>query len=817
MAIDRSSPSTAFNPLVPPHLRQVIKQSFFWFCIASVVLTCIACTIENDDENDDMVDNAVTFEVQFATGMSAAQIGALFLELWLHDLDDSAFENGDRDSDQVDTASRLIQRVLVRDRVPSDDIEDDRLMFDVNLADGVSSGNNLVFSILLFAMSDSTEPVFVARQGAFVLPEILGQMVSLTLGAVELVQFSGTTVSESMENAVFTGTLTPSSPRAVVLNLQTQDGTSPEVDAAVAGGDYVDTNDVVRFEPGVTEEMIVIPLVNDILAENTESFDVQLQLDLQFPTNNRAYIIGGLNGGTFSQITGTITDEDNTMLPQPPATGIRLEALLPIGLDTTQVGDQFVEVWTNDLDDSPFNLTDRDSDQVDTATRLLDRVAVRDVQVSGDITDRLLLDLDLANGVSAGNNLVFSALLFPTTDSDLPTLIARQGNFDLPNAFGQTISMAFGTAEIVQVDNTTVDESTPNAIFLGNLTPTSPRAVVLNFETRDGTAPQFDAARDGEDYIATSGVVRFEAGEMEETLIVPIINDEFAEPTEVFDVLLELDIRSATNNRAFITGGLNGGTFAERTGTITDEDAPTVDPPPANGFRLAVTLPPELSAEQAGALQIEIWLNDLDDFPFSGGSRDRDQIDIALRLQDRVAVQDIVLNGDVADPLTFDINLDSEVTLGDNLVVSVLLFPTDASPLPTFVGRQGPLNLENLLGQTSSFSLGAAAIVQFNDTTVNENVGNAAFAGTLTPASDRAIEVNFRTQNGTTPQVSAARAGQDYEAANSFVRFDPGETAETIIVSIIDDDETENTESFDVQLELDIRFPANNRVFLAKA
>jgi hypothetical protein len=132
--------------------------------------------------------------------------------------------------------------------------------------------------------------------------------------------------------------------------------------------------------------------------------------------------------------------------------------------------------------------------------------------------------------------------------------------------------MAFGTAEIVAFDNTIVEESTPDAIFPGSLTPSSPRAVVLNVVTQDGTSPQFNAALDGEDYVTTNDVVRFEAGEVEETIIVPIINDEFAEPTESFDVQLELDIRFPANNRAFIASGLNGGTFGQLTGTITDND-----------------------------------------------------------------------------------------------------------------------------------------------------------------------------------------------------------------------------------------------------
>lgn len=720
-----------------------------------------------------------------------------------------------RDSDQIDTASQLVQRVAVRNRVPSDDIQDDRLTFDIDLADGVSAGNNLVFSVLLFAAIDSAEPDFVARQGAFTLPAILGQIVSLTLGAVELVQFGDTTVNEGMDNAAFTGTLTPSSPRAVVINVQTQDGTGEEFDAATAGEDFTATSDTVRFEPGVTEEMLMVPVVNDIFAEATESFGLQLQLDLQFPTKNRIFIMGGSNGGTFGQVSGTITDDDDPSSLPPPDTSIRFQVLLSPALDAAQAASQMIEVWVNDLDDSPFSNIDGDSDQVDTATRILDRTATQDVAQGGTVADPFTFDIDLANGVSAGDNLVFSVLMFPDGASPTPSFVARQGAFDLPDILGDAVSMAFGAAEIVNFNDASVSESQASAAFTGTITPTSPRAVVLNVQTQDGTSAQADSARAGEDYEATTDIVRFEAGESDETIIVPILNDAFSELTETFDVLLELDIQSPTNNRAYIASGLNGGTFGQVTGTITDDGDSSVPPPPAAGIRLAVALPPELSVEQAGAQRIEIWLNDIDDSPFTNGSRDRDQIDIALRLQNRAVVQDLVLDGNVSDPLTFDIDLANELSIGDNFVISVLLFPTDASAAPTFIARQGPFDLDDILGQTSNLILGTAEIVQFNDTTVNENAINAAFAGTITPASDRAVAINFRTQNGTTPQVGSARSGQDYDLTNSVVRFDSGETVETIIVPIIDDDDVENTESFDVQLELDIRFPANNRAFLA--
>ncbi len=96
MAIDGTSQHSQFNQVIWPHLRQVIKQSLYWFCIVGVALIFTACTIENDDATDsETAPTNLTFEVLFATGMSAAQIADLLLEVWIHDLDDSAFDNGE--------------------------------------------------------------------------------------------------------------------------------------------------------------------------------------------------------------------------------------------------------------------------------------------------------------------------------------------------------------------------------------------------------------------------------------------------------------------------------------------------------------------------------------------------------------------------------------------------------------------------------------------------------------------------------------------------------------------------------------------------
>jgi hypothetical protein len=270
-----------------------------------VILSVLSCTIGNDDKgasDNDTVSTIIRLEAVLPPQLDAAQAANLLLEIWVHDLDDSAFDSGVRDSDQVDTALLFLGKTRVQEIVQGN-IED-RLILDIDFANGISAANNLVFAVLLFAENGSAEPAFVARAGPANLPEALGTTVAMTLGGAEIVQFDDAAASESDPNAGFFGTLAPSSPRAIALAFETQDGT------AAQGEDYAATNNVVRFGSGETEETVVIPIIDDEEPESTETFNVLFELDIRFPTNNRAYIAGGLNGGTFTQVVGTITDND---------------------------------------------------------------------------------------------------------------------------------------------------------------------------------------------------------------------------------------------------------------------------------------------------------------------------------------------------------------------------------------------------------------------------------------------------------------------------------------------------------------------------
>jgi RHS repeat-associated protein len=84
--------------------------------------------------------------------------------------------------------------------------------------------------------------------------------------------------------------------------------------------------------------------------------------------------------------------------------------------------------------------------------------------------------------------------------------------------------------------------------------------------------------------------------------------------------------------------------------------------------------------------------------------------------------------------------------------------------------------------------------VSINDVTVEENAGLASFAVTLSVESGKTVTVQYETQNGT------ASAPGDFESKIGTLTFAPGETSKPVTVTIVDDSDPENHESFSVVL-----------------
>lgn len=131
-----------------------------------------------------------------------------------------------------------------------------------------------------------------------------GGTIYRLVSAVPVVSIADRTQAENAGPAVFTVTVSPASTQAITVQYATAPGT------ATAGTDYTAVTGTVGFAAGQTSRTLSIPLVNDALDEDDETFLVNLSAPV---------------GATIAdgQAQGTITDDD----PLPALTAVDCAAL----------------------------------------------------------------------------------------------------------------------------------------------------------------------------------------------------------------------------------------------------------------------------------------------------------------------------------------------------------------------------------------------------------------------------------------------------------------------------------------------------------
>ncbi|MFM6550077.1 MAG: Calx-beta domain-containing protein, partial [Microcystis panniformis] len=103
------------------------------------------------------------------------------------------------------------------------------------------------------------------------------------------------------QNVTYTVTLSNTSTQTITVQYATANGT------AIAGSDYTSTSGTLTFNPGVTSQVINIPILNDSLNEANETFT----LNLTTPTNAT---LGAAKKATTT-ITDTLSASVTTTLP----------------------------------------------------------------------------------------------------------------------------------------------------------------------------------------------------------------------------------------------------------------------------------------------------------------------------------------------------------------------------------------------------------------------------------------------------------------------------------------------------------------------
>jgi len=89
----------------------------------------------------------------------------------------------------------------------------------------------------------------------------------------------------------------------------------------------------------------------------------------------------------------------------------------------------------------------------------------------------------------------------------------------------------------------------------------------------------------------------------------------------------------------------------------------------------------------------------------------------------------------------------------------------------------------------------APPVMNVASASVNEGAGTASVRVTLSASASQAVSASVFTQSG-----SASGGGEDFVGFTRTITFQPGETAQTVSVSIVDDADQEGTETFRVRL-----------------
>ena len=333
-------------------------------------------------------------------------------------------------------------------------------------------------------------------------------------------------------------------------------------------------------------------------------------------------------------------------------------------------------------------------------------------------------------------------------DTVVLTHEVRGGNYDTVTAASVAVTILEDDMSALSVANAVASEGDGEMAFSVRLNLASSQTVTVEYVTAGGTATA------GRDYETTTGTLTFSALETEQTIRVPIIDDDIDEAVETLTVML-INASNAT-----IKDG-------KATGIITDDDERGVTVTPTaltiregGNASYTVVLDTEPTADVTVEIQVpedaEVAV-DVTKLMFTAEDWNQSQTVTVTAAQDADAVAD--------DPVT----LTHVVSGGDYRSVTV------ASVAVTILEDDAPTLL-------------------ITDAEASEGDGEMAFAVRLSVPSSRTVTVEYATADGT------ALAGTDYEETTGTLTFSAETTAQTIRVPIIDDDLDEATETFTIAL-----------------
>ena len=522
--------------------------------------------------------------------------------------------------------------------------------------------------------------------------------------------------------AEFTVTLSVPADEEVTVKYRTVDGT------ALADRDYTTTTGTLRFAANEMTKTIRVPVLDDQTAERTEDFTVELSDPV---------------GATLGVRTGraTITDDDTGELPalsiaDAPAVTEGGTALFLVTLSAASNQDVTVAYRTVDGTATAGSDYTRTQGSLRFAAGTIEQTIA--VPTANDTreepTETFTVRLSDEAGATLENDTATATINDDDSDDD------DGGGGNLP-----TLTIK---------DSGTVIEGDP-AEFLVRLSAESEQAVTVAFATADGTA------KAGSDYRSTTGTLRFEPGDAEETITVPTVEDDQAEETEVFRVTLSRP---------------TGATLEDDTGagTIEDDDEVVVRRPPA------LSIGDAAAVVEGGTAEFVVRLSAASGVAVTVSYRTVDATAVAG--SDYTSTSGTVRfePGETTQTITVAV-LDDETSEAEEAFTVELSAPSGAT-------------LEDDTGTGTIIDDDEPPEIVIDDAPPVSEGSTAEFVARLSAASGRVVTASYRTVGGT------AAAGSDYTSTAGTLQFDPGATTRTLGVAALTDELVEGAEQFTVEL-----------------
>ena len=611
-------------------------------------------------------------------------------------------------------------------------------------------------------------------------------------------------------DAVFTVSLSTPSSQVVTVEYRTVDGT------AGAGSDYSTTSETLRFDPLETTKTIQVPVLTDSMSEPSEDFEVELR------NPSRATLDDARGVGTIAA---------------DPMPGLTIDDAAPVAEGNDAVFTVTLHPQSSQVVTVEYTTEDGTADAGDDYTTIAETLTFSPGQTTKIIRVPVLVDstqessetFTVELSTPMGTTLADSTGLGTITADPMPGL-----------SIGDAAPVAEGGA----------------AVFTVTLVPASNHVVTVTYSTVDGTAVA-DA-----DFTPTSGTLTFNPNQTTKTIRVPILRDTVHEPSETFtvelddptgttladstglgtiaadatpglsiadavnvaegrDAVFRVTLRPATNHVVSVTYTTMDGTavadadYTPVTGTLRFEPRETT-----KTIRVPVLL--DTMTEQSETFTVEL--------SNPGGSTLADPIGVgtiradpapSLRIGDATPVAEgdeavftVTLTPPNEQVVTVDYTTTDGTAVADedySATSGTLRFaPGDTSktirvptlrdavaePVETFtvvLSNPSGTNVVHDTGVGTITDEGLPGLSIADAPTVAEG-GDAVFPVTLSPASSQVVTVAYTTQDG--PAV----ADSDYTATSGTLRFEPGETMQTIRVPTLRDAVAEPVETFTVVL-----------------